>query len=625
MTPREECGSIPELIDHIVTFLDHSTLLSCLRVNSTWNKAATPYAARSSTMLLLSPFSLIPKKLPKCEKTQEAFKRNLEHLEALIVSDHMAIELFSGADKLANVTTLYYLRSKQADEEVTHLSKIIQKNPNLKNIHFFTSPFEISGNRRRDREPLYDLFDYPWTEPVEEPVRLDPFERHILEVTELATALQTLALTQLTLEFCLDLDVVDMKTVLDSVLKPSLKRLQLKVNFKGHSGGISHQLQTAFYNDVSSNVSSNASNELEATVLGLEGLHIDPMVRGSLQSARTNTLFRPIVFPIIRRSPKLKELFVTALDQSSVPELKAILQETCPLLERLELAPNPHGPDERACTELILGCPQVTKVEHSGRQAWDFTEFAPGILRHQDACLRLTELNLNTRQHENASGWIQRLLCSLPNLTVFSQELDGEELALLNVCDMVQSRWVCTRLQKLRFAVGSICRLSNEEEEGGRTEAEAVEQRKCMIRQAYEQLGALTQLKTLVLCYKVFEQSPVQLDMTFDTGLRAMEPCLSSLKQIEISRVENIRLGRQELRWMMRLGLERDYIMLCREYCQTVPGLGSDDEFEDDEEDEDYEEDKDFEEDEYHEEDLADETGEIGEDDASVGRTEGRP
>lgn len=69
--------------------------------------------------------------------------------------------------------------------------------------------------------------------------------------------------------------------------------------------------------------------------------------------------------------------------------------------------------------------------------------------------------------------------------------------------------------------------------------------------------------------------------MTFGTGLAEMEPCLPSLEHFDIERVEKIQIGRQELRWMTWIGLERDSIVIDRRYLKDN-GI-------DDEDSEDYE------------------------------------
>ncbi|KAG0020326.1 hypothetical protein BGZ81_009380 [Podila clonocystis] len=102
-----------------------------------------------------------------------------------------------------------------------------------------------------------------------------------------------------------------------------------------------------------------------------------------------------------------------------------------------------------------------------------------------------------------------------------------------------------------------------DEEEVMTGEPETIEQRKCMIQMAYEQLGALTWLRELRLRYDILEISPVHFDMSFKTGLKAMKPCVSSLRFLDIMEVMGCKIGGHGLEWMFRLvpkGLDIAYM-----------------------------------------------------------------
>ncbi|CAO3570055.1 unnamed protein product [Mortierella alpina] len=388
------------------------------------------------------PFSLQPKQLPECEIAREAFKRNLGHLQALILLDVAAVDIYSSADKLVNLTDLQYLRTQPSSEEANHLMTIIEKNPNLKQIHLYCNPLEGSlyfDNLRQGSKFFYK-----------------PEDDQCMWLTRLSAALQPLALTHFTLEGWLEPFVIDMKWILDSLLKSSLKHLKIQADFQDY--GLREELKEHY----GSSASTDAKNKAEeATVLELEHLHIGLVAAAAPDSVNTNLLFRSIVFPILRKSPKLKHLYVSALHPRHVPELKAILQESCPLIESLEFAPNSKGPDERA-----------------------------------------------------------------------------------------------------------------------------------------------------------------YFDMTFDTGLEAMGPCLPSLEHFDISQVENLHLGKQELRWMRSIGLDKDCIVLPRRDFEVGGGIWSDDEYEDDEafeDDEDYEDDEEYDDGE-DDEDKSDEDDETADDSAGEDR-----
>ncbi|KAG0039159.1 hypothetical protein BGZ82_009419 [Podila clonocystis] len=288
-------------------------------------------------------------------------------------------------------------------------------------------------------------------------------------------------------------------------------------------------------------------------LLYLETLSIVMMAKNMYEDSAM--LYRPLVFPILRRCPNLKCLSVSALEREDMAELSTIFQNICPLIERLKFNSSNRDPDERACTDLILSCPRMKRIKSWFSSAWDMTEFVPRIIHHRDSCLRIEELYLNTTHGSRTSEWMQRLFCSMPNLRVYKQNIDpdADSAAHLNICDMVRSRWVCTKLEKPYLALGSTSDWPEEEVETGAPET--LEQRIRKIRQVYQQFGALKLLKELGIRYDIQKESPLHFDMTIKTGLKAMGPCISSLRFLEILEMERRRIGRKELDWMCNLGL----------------------------------------------------------------------
>ncbi|KAF9382007.1 hypothetical protein CPB97_007387 [Podila verticillata] len=324
----------------------------------------------------------------------------------------------------------------------------------------------------------------------------------------------------------------------------------------------------------SKGLSNNTPEESDVTPLDLETLSIVTMTKYPHDGE--TLLYRPLVFPILRRCPKLKCLSVSALEKEHIAELSAIFRMICPSIERLKFNSHSSDPDERACTDLILSCPKLKRIKNWLGSAWDMTEFVPRIIRHQEFCLRIEELNLNTTQSSKTSEWMQRLFCSLPNLRVYKQSIDpdADGAAHLNICDMVRSRWVCNKLEKLYLALGSTSDWPEEEEATG--VPETVEQRKRKIRQVYEQFGALTQLKELGIRYDIQKKSPIHFDMTFKTGLKAMRPCVSSIRFLEILEMKRCRIGEEELDWMGNLGLTRGGVLFMMPDCESEEDDGSD-------------------------------------------------
>ncbi|KAI9238233.1 MAG: hypothetical protein BYD32DRAFT_460832 [Podila humilis] len=140
----------------------------------------------------------------------------------------------------------------------------------------------------------------------------------------------------------------------------------------------------------------------------------------------------------------------------------------------------------------------------------------------------------------------------MPKLRVFKRyiEYDVDRLAHLKICDLVRSRWVGTDLEVLHLAIG---RTSSSPEDEAKWGLETFQQRKSKIRQVYRQLGAMTRLQELKLCY-VLEVVCFQdmFDMTFEIGLDAMEPCLPSLRLLDLEEVERCMIGPQEMEWLRK-------------------------------------------------------------------------
>ncbi|KAG0343855.1 hypothetical protein BG005_002158 [Podila minutissima] len=542
MTSMEECVRTPELIENIISYLGHNDQLACLQVNSTWKRLATPHVVRWSIQYLKDgTYSPHFKRLQECKEAQETLQRNLGYVQDLNIYQPSAVPFFGGSDMLVNLAKLYYGPHQHDPECTIQILEIIRKNPRLRTVAFYGSPFYGPDG---------------------------------VSVERLAAALQPL--TQLTnLEFkpWSDFNVADMKLLLDAFPKGALKSLRMKVNIRDDN----------LYRNVkalsSSTGDSNDPYVESATtpLMDLETLSIVMMSEHG--QGDTTMLYRPLVFPILRRCPNLKCLSVSALETGDIAELSTIFQKTCPLIERLKFHSHHRNLDERACADLILNCPRVRRIKSWFSSAWDMTEFVPRIIRHQDSCLRIEELYLNTTHGTRTSEWMQRLFCSMPNLRVYKQSIDpdADRAAHLNICDMVRSRWVCTKLEKLYLALGSTSDWPEEEAETGAPET--LEQRKRKIRQVYQQFGALKQLKELGIRYDIQKKSPVHFDITIKTGLKALRPCMSSLRFLEILEVEGCQIGRKELVWMENLGLTSGGILFTELHSESEEDDGSDREY----------------------------------------------
>lgn len=532
----EDCFRVPELTEIIISFLGLKDQLVCLQVNSTWNKLATPRVVQGLIHYLSIPQYF--KRIRECKAAQVSLRRNLGHAQDLNIYDKAVVDLISGSDTLVNLLSLHWGILQHDPECTANILKIIRKNPKLRSVIFHGNPFHgLNG----------------------------------VPVEQLASALQPLAhLASLKFMAWSNFNIADMKALLDSLPMKSLKSLRMKVciqddNLDGRMKALS-----------SKGLSDNILEESGSTPLDLETLSIVATTKYPHDGEAT--LYRSLVFSILRRCPNLKCLSVSALEREHIAELSVIFQTICPSIERLKFNSHSDDPDERACTDLILSCPKLKRIKNRFGSAWDMTEFVPRIIRYQDFCLRIKELNLNTTQSLKTSEWMQQLFCSLPNLRIYKQSIDpdADGAAHLNICDMVRSRWVCNKLEKLYLALGSTSDGPEEEETGT---PETVEQRKRKIRQVYEQFGALTQLKELGIRYDIQKRSPVHFDMTFKTGLKAMRACVSSLRFLEILEMKRCRIGEEELDWMENLGLTRNGVLFMMPDSESEEDDGSDPEY----------------------------------------------
>ncbi|KAG0337385.1 hypothetical protein BG000_005482 [Podila horticola] len=308
---------------------------------------------------------------------------------------------------------------------------------------------------------------------------------------------------------------------------------------------------------LSSEISHGPHDYTMDTARKLEALHI--VVAEGFPSNDTRILYRALIFPILRQCPCLKSLTIATLKKKDVAELSAILRESCPFIEVLKFYPQRsllsnsihQDPDEQACTDLVLSCPRLRSINGELSGPWTMTKFVPRVLEDPHFCQKLEELHLNTVQHPRSSEWIQQLLCSAPNLRVFKQ-YDGynfDNPALLNIRDLVRSRWICNNLEVLHLALG--CTSFSPEDEAETGVSETLKQRTRKIHQVYEQFGALTRLQELRILY-ISQYYRDGFDMSFKAGLKAMEPCLPSLKLLDIFDVEGCRIGTQELEWLRK-------------------------------------------------------------------------
>ncbi|KFH64544.1 hypothetical protein MVEG_09277 [Podila verticillata NRRL 6337] len=156
----------------------------------------------------------------------------------------------------------------------------------------------------------------------------------------------------------------------------------------------------------------------------------------------------------------------------------------------------------------------------------------------------MQDIEMVLQESLTISALIQKILASLPNLRAFRHGFRRwanvpsltRGPARLQIDGMVATPWVCVGLQEYFLCLGS-CTAEN-------GEAETQNERRAKIYYVYKQLGALRRLKSLILaCDVLGGASEVELDFTFETGVRAMEPCLEHLALLDIDEVDSIQFS----------------------------------------------------------------------------------
>ncbi|KAG0346608.1 hypothetical protein BG004_001280 [Podila humilis] len=499
MRHTSECIHIPEIVNLIISFLDHNNQLKCRLINSDFDSLSSPHAFHPSKFYLeygcFDSFEF--KSIWSAEKS--SFRPGLPFIKDKLRHELAAYELQKRYSfQLNNLVKFSYLQTPHSPELTNRLLVILRANPTLQEITFRGNPFH--GSRRHSVKDLIA----------------------VLQLTK--------GLRQLTFEHPSTFFIADFKLLLDALSGLPLESLKMSVCIQDTNP--ERELHTL--PDFSTETEPNGTLEsLDVTFMGREWHHL------------ATIFYRPLLFPLVRRCRSLKNLAISALTKQDSSELTTIFRESCPLIESLRFFASNQDPSEDECSHMILGCRNLKKISGESSPAWNMTVFVPRIVLSQDHCLGLQELYLNTIGHKDSSECLQRLLCSLPNLRVFRQDAgkNAERAAKLNIRDLVKSHWVCHQLEELSIALTSVTWIPGDA-------VETITQRRQKVRQVYQQLGGLRNIKYLQIRYDVLEESPVQLDITIKTGLKGMGPCLKSLKTFDILYVERCQIGMRDLEYI---------------------------------------------------------------------------
>ncbi|KAF8963555.1 hypothetical protein BGZ46_000946, partial [Entomortierella lignicola] len=214
-------------------------------------------------------------------------------------------------------------------------------------------------------------------------------------------------------------------------------------------------------------------------------------------------LYDSIIIPLLKRCSGLKMIAFIAVQTHISREVLSVLREHCPQLNTLSLMWSTVARRDEHISQLI----------NASANGWKkISLVSPGAFGPLSrAALLKQATTLEDLRVLQCSGLdsctIQELLCSASNLKrlhVLENQFWVKDPIHLDVQDLIQSRWVCDKLEILKIKISGIPRpdlrvrtnnrpLSGSLHEGDMKHSHSIQ------RRVYSQLGALTCLKKLVL------------------------------------------------------------------------------------------------------------------------------
>lgn len=484
----------------IISFLNNNDQLNCLHANSTWHNIALAHVLKHvsdcphDNILRRQRFlTLLGQPLVRL-----ALVHNSGHIRNLEFGRFSVLNLLVDAP---NCTRLLSLRCYLGIFSLNMLNKLvpfIRQNPNLTSVYLESIPGTI-------------------------------------DLQELGRALQTCrGLSRLLLQMAISSNVS--YTLLGSLIRDlahphlKLKNLDLSVPV----GDTPADEWTPFERDY---------GNFTPLFPRLEQLRLND------DSGRSYVLAENFYLPVLSEAPALKTLYIPDMTYATCEAAVESIANQRPPLECLHFETGTSHP----------GFVDIVKNSRRTLRVLEAHELDPTVCESMlqsivqvddtDICfqMNLQAITFVLEESPAASMLIQKMLISLPNLRYFSQETGSVDPdwspGRLEIRDMVATSWACHGLVTLSLCLG--CHIV----EGYEDETE--HERRTKIGQAYEQLGALTQLERLTLGCNVLDgPTEVEFDFTFETGLVAMEPCLKKLQALDIKEVAGCRFSTTERKWM---------------------------------------------------------------------------
>ncbi|KAG0272037.1 hypothetical protein BGZ95_000094 [Linnemannia exigua] len=282
-----------------------------------------------------------------------------------------------------------------------------------------------------------------------------------------------------------------------------------------------------------------------------------------------------IWLPLLRRCHRLESLSAHLFTDDSLPQLSTVLRSSCPELNELALQCMTGGSQDDQQIALLIQSSQAWK--HISLSFFHgLGSLSTAALVHQHST---TLESLVLKECDGfCSEDIQAVLSSCVNLRVFqaltSSGTEFSSTVYLDAREMVDSPWVCLRLESLMLVITGIARPDLKVDQYGRPLTGPLHDGSIrdyeMQQIVYSQLGKLTQLRELWLGHDIPDLDdeenyhPTEIDGQWkyidpdeqfeclEFSLRSGLDLLGGLTELRVLNVDrmNIRVGLLEVQWM---------------------------------------------------------------------------
>ncbi|KAG0208158.1 hypothetical protein BGX28_000773 [Mortierella sp. GBA30] len=299
--------------------------------------------------------------------------------------------------------------------------------------------------------------------------------------------------------------------------------------------------------------------------------------------------------PLLRRSTQLVTIHMDLFTDRAMEKLASTLKHYCPQITEMTLRCSTGGPQEDGRVAELIGSSLAWK--HLSMSF--FHGFGPlsttALIKHS--------ITLETLVLEECDGFssedIQTVLSSCPNLRTFramtSNGRDFSSTVYLDANEMVDSPWVCHRLENLKLVITGIARPDLRVDQYGEPLTgplhDGIIQGFELQRIVYRQLGQLTRLQELWLGHdkqdlddeENYHRTEVEGQWRFidpdeqfeclEFSLRSGLDLLDGLKDLRVLNLDRLRtrIGMSEVQWMARQWPKLEKVIGLVVQGETVP------------------------------------------------------